>query len=94
MVGSGVEDDAMRLLRAFYELSGGKPNEAVPVGNAESTEVEAAAPKAGIDPTTNRCDVAVRYLVNQDLVEAADEPATYRITVPGIDRARELRGEG
>lgn len=91
MLGSGVEDDAMRLLRAFYELSGGKPNEAVPVGGPESTEAEAAAPRGGLDPMTNRCEVAVRYLLDQNFIQAADEAATYTITVLGIDRARELQ---
>jgi hypothetical protein len=98
IVRSGIEDDAMLLLDAFYELSGGKPNEAVPVGSRQSTEAEAAAPKAGMDPGTVRCETAVRYLVDQNYIEAAGETADqgpmYRITVPGLDQIRELRGAG
>ncbi|HZY64899.1 MAG: hypothetical protein M3N10_07725 [Actinomycetota bacterium] len=98
MTTSRTEDDAMLLLEGFYDLSGGKPNKPVPVGDQESTEAEAAAPKAGMDPGSISCEIAVRYLVDQGYIKAADEPDqgpdTYTLTVPGIDKIKELRGTG
>jgi hypothetical protein len=81
---SEVESAAMRLLGAFYDLSGGKLNE--PVGEDE------AARGAGIEPGSTELDVAVRYLLGQGYVRASDTPSAYRITVPGVDKAREARG--
>lgn len=98
MTTSRTEDDAMLLLEGFYDLSGGKLNEPVPLGNRESTEAEAAAPKAGMDPGSTGCEIAVRYLVDQGYIKAADdsaqEPDTYLLTVPGLDKVKELRGTG
>lgn len=95
MTTSRTEDDAMLLLESFYDLSGGKPNEPVPVGGPESTEAEAAAPNAGIAPESPDCEIAVRYLVDQGYIEAAEEGSgSYTLTVPGIDRIQEIRGSG
>ena len=89
-----TEEDAMLLLEGFYDLSGGKPNEPVPVGGSESTEAEAAAPRVGIDPESPNCEVAVRYLLDQGYVKSAGEDAaTYTLTVPGIDQVKSRRGE-
>lgn len=93
MTTSGTEDDAMRLLLAFHDLAGGKLNESVPLGGAESAEAEAAAPHAGMDPGTVGCETAVRYLLDQNYIERADEESGYTLTVPGEDRAKELRDE-
>lgn len=95
MTTSRTEDDAMLLLESFYDLSGGKPNEPVPVGGPESTEAEAAAPNAGMDPESTACEISIRYLVDEGYIKATDEQAdTYTVTVPGIDRVKEMRDEG
>jgi hypothetical protein len=95
---SGVEESAMRLLGAFYDLSDGKLTEPVPLGGPQ-TPVEGAAPKADLDPGSPECDIAVRYLVDQKLIaprgDASQGSASeYLITVPGFDRVREERGLG
>jgi hypothetical protein len=90
-VTSGVEEDAMRLLGAFYDLSEGKITEPVPLGGASG---EGAAQKAGLDPESTECDIAVRYLVDQRFIAAGSNPSEYKITVPGFDKAREMRGMG
>ena len=90
-VTSGVEEDAMRLLGAFYDLSEGKITEPVPLGGASG---EGAAQKAGLDPESTECDIAVRYLVDQRFIAAESNPSEYKITVPGFDKAREMRGMG
>ena len=87
-VTSGVEEVAMRLLGAFYDLSDGKITEPVPLGG------EGAAQKAGLDPESTECDIAVRYLLDQRFIAAGSNPSGYKITVPGFDKAREMRGMG
>lgn len=89
MATSGLKDTALRLLRAFHDLSGGKLGEPVPVGGPE-TPGEGAAPRAGLDPGSVECDEAIKYLVNQGYLEPAGPG--YAITVAGIDKAREMRG--
>ena len=89
---SGIEDLAMRLLGAFYDLSGQDPTRPVPIGGPDSLPAESAAKTAGIDAGSTEPDVAVRYLLNQVYVEQADSPSTYTITVAGIDKVREMRG--
>jgi hypothetical protein len=87
---SGVEESAMRLLGAFYDLSDGKLTEPVPLGGPDG-----AAPKAEFDPGSTECAIAVRYLVDQKLLEARGNASEeYVITVSGFDRAREMRGMG
>src|ERR671932_384449 len=93
---SGVEESAMRLLGAFYDLSEGKLTEPVPLGGPQTP---GAAPKADLDPGSPECDIAVRYLVDQKLIaprgDAAQGSASeYLITVPCFDRVREVRGLG
>jgi len=92
MATSGVEDLGMRLLGAFYDLSGHNPLRPVPIGAAESPPTESAAKTAGIDPGSTECEVAVRYLVDQHYIKETDTPSEYVITVQGIDRVRESRG--
>ena len=101
---SGVEGDAMRLLGAFYDLSGGRLNEPVPVAGSGGSV--GAARSAGLEPGTPESDIAVRYLVNGGYIEGAQAGAeagaeegagaveAYKMTVAGFDRARELRGLG
>jgi hypothetical protein len=89
---SGIEDLAMRLLGAFYDLSGHDPTRPVPIGAPESPPNESAARAAGMEPGSTESAVAVRYLLNQGFVEKTDAPSEYTITVQGIDRVRELRG--
>jgi hypothetical protein len=88
---SGVEEDAMRLLGAFYDLSEGKLTEPVPLGSPE-TPGQGAAPIADLDPDSPECDIAARYLVDQRLIAPAE--SGYTITVAGFDRVGEMRGIG
>ena len=92
MATSGIEDLAMRLLGAFYDLGGHNPLKPVPVGAPESPPNESAAKAAGIEPGSTECGVAVRYLLNGGYIKETDEPSEYAITVQGIDRVREMRG--
>ncbi|MCA1687431.1 MAG: hypothetical protein LC714_02275 [Actinobacteria bacterium] len=92
MATSGIEDDAMRLLGAFYDLSGHNPLRPVAVGTAESPPNESAAKAAGLEPGSTECDVAVRYLLNGGYIKETGASSEYVITVQGIDRAREMRG--
>jgi len=88
---SGVEEVAMRLLGAFYDLSEGMLTEPVPLGGPEA---EGAAQKAELDPDSTECAIAARYLVDQKLIEARGNPSEYVITVAGFDKVREMRGMG
>jgi hypothetical protein len=90
---SGVEQNAMRLLGAFYDLSGGKLTEPVSLGGPEMPG-EGAAPRADLDPESTECEVAARYLVDQGYIAPADAASGYVITVAGFDRVREMRGMG
>jgi hypothetical protein len=93
---NSVEDAALRLLEAIYDLSGGKLNEPVPV-EVEDAPEWGAAPRAGLEPDSVERDVAVRYLANQGYVTAVGAPGgkkDYELTVAGLDRAREYRGLG
>jgi hypothetical protein len=92
MTTSGIEEVAMRLLGAFYDLSGHNPLRPVPIGTQESPSNESAAKAAGIEPGSTECDVAVRYLLNQGYIRHTETPSDYTITVQGIDRVREMRG--
>ena len=82
----------MRLLGAFYDLSGHDPTRPVPVGAPGSPPPESAAATAGVEPGSTECAVAVRYLLNQGYVEKTGVSDAYAITVTGIDRVREMRG--
>ena len=90
---SGVEANAERLLGAFYDLSGGKLTEPVPIGGPEMPG-KGAAPRADLDPESTECAVAARYLVDQGYIAPADAASGYVITVAGFDRVREMRGMG
>jgi hypothetical protein len=90
---SGVEESAMRLLGAFYDLSGGQLTEPVPIGGQE-TPGQGAAPSADLDPDSPECDIAARYLVDQKFIAPAEAASNYVITVAGFDRVREIRGIG
>ena len=94
MATSGIEDSAMRLLGAFHDLSGHNPMVSIPIGTPDSTAKESAAKAAGIEPGSTECDVAVRYLLNQGYVKESDETSAYTITVMGIEKVREARGDG
>lgn len=86
---SGVEDVASRLLGAFYDLSGGRLTVPV-VLDAAGDSGESAAARAGLNPRSTECAVAVRYLRNQGYLRARD--SGYTITVAGMDRVRWERG--
>ena len=89
---SGVEEVAMRLLGAFYDLSEGKLTEPVPLGGLTG---EGAAQKADLDPASTECAIAARYLLDQKLIEARGNTSEeYVITVAGFDKVREMRGMG
>jgi len=83
----------MRLLGAFYDLSGGKLTEPVPIGGPEMPG-EGAGPRADLDPESTECEIAARYLVDQNYIAPADGASGYVITVAGFDRVREMRGIG
>ncbi len=89
---SGVEEDAMRLLGAFYDLSGGKLNEPVPIGDSQTPGENGAAHEAGMGPEAWETSIAVRYLLNTGKLQNADTVGAYRITVPGMDVVRRARG--
>ena len=93
MATSGVEETAMRLLGAFYDLSGGKLTEPVSLGGPEMPG-EGAAARANLEPESTECEVATRYLVNQGYIAPADATSGYVVTVAGFDRVREMRGIG
>lgn len=84
----------MRLLGAFYDLSGHNPAVGVPLGTPERPGPESAAKLAGLEAGSMENDVALRYLLNQGYVEEGDASREYEITVMGIDRVREMRGLG
>ena len=90
---SGVEENAERLLGAFYDLSGEKLTEPVSLGGPEMPG-QGAAPSADLDPESTECEVATRYLVNQGYIAPADATSRYVLTVAGFDRVREMRGIG
>jgi len=90
---SGVEETAMRLLGAFYDLSGEKLTDPVPIGGP-GMPGQGAAPRADLDLESTECDVAARYLVDQSYIAPADTASEYVITVAGLDRVREMRGIG
>ena len=90
---SNIENSAMRLLGGIHDLAGGKLNEPVVIGGEEG----GAAHRVGMDPGSTEYDVARNYLLNQNYIQDAGQDAeqnaeSYTITVPGIDRVRELRG--
>lgn len=91
MTTSGIEDAAMRLLEAFYDLSGHNPTQLVALGTPESPPTDSAANAAGMDLGSTELDVALRYLLDQHYVKQADAGGTYTITVMGIDKVREMR---
>ena len=93
MATSGVEVDAMRLLGAFYDLSGGKLTEPVSLGGTEMPG-EGAAARADLEPESTECEVATRYLVNQGYIAPADATSRYVVTVAGFERVRKMRGIG
>jgi len=88
---SGVEEDAWRLLGAFYDLSDGKITQPVPLGEGGTP---GAAQRADFDPESTECDIAVRYLVDQGYIEPRGAASEYVINVAGFDRVREMRGLG
>jgi len=81
----------MRLLGAFYDLSGGKLTEPVPIGGPEMPG-QGAAPRVDLAPESPECDVAAMYLVEQEYIAPADAASEYVITVAGFDKVREMRG--
>src|SRR5918998_3045487 len=92
MATSGVEEDAWRLLGAFYDFSGHNPLKPVPIGSLGSPPNESAAKAAGLEPGAPECDVALRYLLNGGYVKETGTLPQYTITVGGIEKVREMRG--
>lgn len=89
---TNTNEAGLRLLDAVYDLSGGKLNEPVSIDGPEG-----AAARAGLESRSVDRDLAVRYLLDQDYVRAAEpetsgEKTTYNITVTGLDRARRMHG--
>jgi hypothetical protein len=92
MTTSSIVDMAMRLLRAFYDLSGHNPTQSVALGTPELPPSDSAAKVAGMELGTSELDVALRYLLDQGYIKQADVSGTYTITVVGIAKVREERG--
>jgi hypothetical protein len=92
MTTSGIEGMAMRLLGAFYDLSGHNPTQPVALGTPESPPSDSAAKVVGMELGSSELDVALRYLLNQSHIKQADVSGAYTITVMGIDKVREERG--
>ena len=86
---SRVEENAMRLLEAFHDASGGKLNESVPLGGSD-TEEDGAADRAGFTEDHTERNVALNYLLGQGYVQPDDDGTGYRMTVSGLDHAREV----
>ena len=105
MATSGVEEDAWRLLGAFYDLSGHNPLRPVPIGGPESPPNESAAKTAALEPGSPECDVAVRYLLSdvpfdrtgqdrgQDYHQHGQEPPLRLVAHP-VSSLRGRRGIG
>lgn len=94
MATSGVEEAAMRLLGAFYDLSGHNLIVSVPLGTPEAPGPRSAVHASGLQVGSTEADVALRYLLNQQYLKEGDALSEYRITMMGIDRVREMRGLG
>ena len=62
---SGVEENAMRLLGAFYDLSEEKLTEPVPIGGPEMPG-QGAAPRADLDPESPSATSLRGILWNKD----------------------------
>ena len=93
---SGTEENAMRLLAAFHDLSGGKLDIPVPVGGPDS-ETDGAADRVGVNWDTVERDVALRYLLDQRYLRVGDTNAGgtisgYTLTYQGLERARKYLG--
>ncbi|MGB3683828.1 MAG: hypothetical protein WA990_15235 [Rubrobacteraceae bacterium] len=91
MTGSGTEGNAMRLLAAFRDMAGGKLNVGVPVGGPD-VEEDGASEKADPEWDAVERDIALKYLLDQDYVRAAEDGSGYSLTYHGLERAREYQG--
>ncbi len=92
MPSSGIEQSAMRLLEAFYDTAGGSLGIAMPIDGGEPGK-QSVANRANLDPRSTECAVALRYLLNQNYIKpAAEDPSSYTLNAPGIDRVRLMRG--
>lgn len=94
MATSGVEESGIRLLGAFYDLSGHNPTVPVSLGDEGASAERSAAKTAGMEPGSTECGVALRYLLNQRWIEETAEPNVYNITVMGVEKVRRERGLG
>ena len=83
---SGTTETGLRLLEAFHDLSGG--NLVAPISVVDASE------RTGINAHSVERDIAVRYLLNEGYLKAADTEDTYTLTVAGKDRVKEMRGIG
>jgi hypothetical protein len=87
----GIEETALSLLAAFCELSG---EEEVPVAvgtQAMSTETSAAV-RAGIDPSSRECDLAVAYVLHRGWLADGELIGNYyRVTPDGALGCRRPR---
>ncbi|MBX6762922.1 MAG: hypothetical protein K6T51_06635 [Rubrobacteraceae bacterium] len=92
---SGVEADAARLLEAIYDIAGGRPNVPVPLGGEGVPREEGAATRAGFDPTSPACAVAVRYLLNKGYIGRPEgvPRGSYVLGAPGAEEVSRRRGE-
>ena len=93
MATSGVEESAMRLLGAFYDLSEGKLTEPVPLGGPETPgRARRRGPISTPSPPSAPSRPGTWSTRNSS--RPADAASEYVITVAGFDKVREMRGIG
>ncbi|WP_273843421.1 hypothetical protein [Rubrobacter calidifluminis] len=94
-VTSGVERDASRLLGAIYDLAGGRPNAPVLLGGEGVPQERGAATRAGLEPSSPACAVAVRYLLDKGYIKRDEDSSreAYTLGAPGIEEVLRQRGE-
>lgn len=87
-VGSGVKEDANRLLEAFFDETGGKLTQPVALGG-QDTEQDGAAERAGFTSDPAQREVALNYLLDQGYVQPDENGMGYSLTLAGSDYVRE-----
>lgn len=85
---SSVREDANRLMEAFYDETGGKLTDPVPLGG-EDAEQDGASERAGFTSDHLQRDAALNYLLGQGYIQADESGSGYRLTLAGSDYVRE-----
>jgi hypothetical protein len=90
-VDSGAEAaTAMRLMSAFYDVSGGDTDSEIPLGVEAYDRDKGACTRIGLDPLSKECTQAVDRLVHQGYIQpGAWVGDSYKITPEGVRKAAE-----